>query len=593
MGDIRKVETVKRAGMLALCLAVMLSGPALPLSSGSSEETLDSARRLTEARSYDEALQAYQSIESWLSGDPGLMIEWARVYTYADRHGEAIRLFEKIRREFPEREREIIRELADQYKWNGDKKTAVETYRRGQELDPENLEILLGLAQALAWDGRRKEALRYYDSVLGERPEDLNILFAKAEVLSWGDKLERAEEIYREIAVKEPGNTRALIGSARMNVWQGYHRKGIRLYEKILEGDPGNAEAMEGLAYGLHWAGDTRRSLRVLRELLETSPGRDAAKTLFREIQNNQKPHIRQTTGFSHDSNKLSIFSESVHAGGHLTDTTALGVTYEFDRYRQQLNNPVKGHRMGFNASQRFGKYVEANSYWFFSRYDCNRFSPWTTNTWLTLKPSDILRFDMAYDRVTFEDIKAIHRGIITDSGSISCDLRPNRFWFFSSKYQRTRYNDRNDQNTVFSRVEYRLRQDPYLKLYYNHYYSDWSEQRDNGYFNPYSIHAHSGGLYGSRPFGKRLFLEAQFGGGYEKQHPKSNHPTFHGTVGIRYRISPSWVLSLRGEYFDARDANQDKSYLKKAAWIDLVYSFGAETDRPHRGQAPQRPLIP
>ena len=57
---------------------------------------LGQARLLVEQKQYPAALEIYTEIESWLWRDPGLIIEMARVQTYADRHAEAIRLFEAV-----------------------------------------------------------------------------------------------------------------------------------------------------------------------------------------------------------------------------------------------------------------------------------------------------------------------------------------------------------------------------------------------------------------------------------------------------------------------------------------------------------------
>ncbi|MFA5272491.1 MAG: hypothetical protein WC412_09185, partial [Candidatus Omnitrophota bacterium] len=83
------------------------------------DDSLRQARKLVDDKSYAEALDVYSRIGKELRRDPGLVIEWARVYTYADRHEEAIKLFEEVLSNYPERSSEILRELADQYKWSG------------------------------------------------------------------------------------------------------------------------------------------------------------------------------------------------------------------------------------------------------------------------------------------------------------------------------------------------------------------------------------------------------------------------------------------------------------------------------------------
>lgn len=556
------------------------------------EDPLVHARRFVEEKSYDEALKVYESISSQLSKDPGLMIEWARVYTYANHHPQAIALFERVRKEYPDKEKEILRELGDQYKWNGQLKKSIEIYRKGLELNLGDLQIELALAQSLAWDGQRKDALNVYNQTLSADPENVQALLGKAEVLSWNDKLAEARKIYEAVLQKEPRNLTAKNGIARICVWQGYHRLGIKRYQKILEEYPDDPDALEGLAFAYHWDGQEAKAFKTAEKLIAAHPDRHAVGDLLGEIKNVKRPHVSQANRFSDDSNNLYIAAEKAHVGTYLGDATTVGATYEWYLYRQRMNTPIKGNRGGVDVSHRFNEYWEANSYLYLGKYDVNGFTPFTTNSWLTFKPNDILRLDGGYDRETVEDITSFQDKIILDSGSISFDLKPNRFWFFSAKYKRSHYRDENNQNTVFARAEYRLWQKPYLKLFYSYYYSDWADQMNHGYFNPYSIFSNTGGVYASTHLGKRLFAETEISTGYEVQYPKQSRPTFHSSLGLNYLLTSAVSAFGRGEYFIANDTNPDKRYSKGSLWFGLTYSFGGEPSKqPNEAQQPQRPM--
>ncbi|HNX69045.1 MAG TPA: tetratricopeptide repeat protein [Candidatus Omnitrophota bacterium] len=555
-------------------------------------DRLDEARKLVEDKKYSDALNDYAAIAERLLVDPGLMIEWARVYTYADRHKEAIELFEKVRTNYPDREKQVLRELADQYKWDGQLEKAIATYRRGLELDPGNLQIELGLAQAFAWDHRHKEAIQMYDKALAKNPDDLTALLGKAEVLSWDDKLEKAKKIYEEVLRKDPGNLDAQNGIARICVWQGYHRRGIKRYKEILKDHPENADAMEGIAFAHRWNGDDPLALDDAEKLMTLHPDRHAGRELYNDIKNVKRPQVLQANRFSDDSNNLYIAAEKVHVGSYVGDLTKIGATYEWYLYRQHFQSPVNGNRGGVDISHRFNEYLEANSYMYLAKYNTSGFTPFTTNTWLTLKPCDMLRLDAAYDRETVEDIVSLQNKIFLDSGSISFDLKPNRYWFFSAKYKRSHYKDGNNQNTAFARAEYRVWQKPYLKLFYNYYYSDFADQMNHGYFNPVSIFSNTGGIYGSTNLGRRIFAETELSTGYEVQDPKSSRPTFHASANLNYMLTSTLSVFGRGEYFIANDTNPGKRYSKGSIWFGLTYSFGGAPVRAHEAQQPQRPLV-
>jgi len=362
-------------------------------------DPLGKARKLVDEKSYNAALEIYDGLNAELSKDPGLMIEWARVYTYANRHPQAITIFERVRKEYPEKEKDVLRELGDQYKWNDQLDRSIEIYRRGLELDPGNLQIEIGLAQVLAWDRRRKEAIRTYDEVLAKDPNNTNALLGKAEVLSWDDKLEKARKIYEEILKRDPQNVDALNGVARICVWQGYHRLGIKRYLRILKDHPGNPEAMEGIAFAYHWDGQEGLALKAAKQLMSEHPDRHAGGELYDQIRDIKKPHVLQGNRFSDDRNHLYIAAEKAHVGTYIGDATTVGAAYEWYLYRQPGKAPLNGNRGGIDISHKLNEYFEANSYLYLAKYSAYGFTPFTTNTWLTFKPNDIWRLDGAYDR--------------------------------------------------------------------------------------------------------------------------------------------------------------------------------------------------
>lgn len=554
------------------------------------DQTLTKARKLVEQKEYMQALEEYSAIQNDLRRDPGLVIEWARVYTYADKHPNAIALFEEVRKTAPEKENEILRELADQYKWNGDVKKSIEIYRLAQDKGNDDHRVLVGLAEALAWDHQYKQAIKEYNKVLQSSSDTIHAMLGKAEVLSWQDKLEEANKIYHEILKNEPQNLSAKNGLARNIVWQSYNRQGIQFYEDILEQHPDDPGALEGLAYAYHWDGQEAVAVNTLERVLTLAPERNASRDLYDEIGTLKQLHFNQFNRYSYDSNKLSIMTDTLQAGKFINESTALGSSYDRYFYRQEGQDPVAGNRGGVNVSKRLSEYVKLDSYIYATEYNIKDFTPITTNTWFTLYPTDMWRFYLSYDRETFEDITSLRTKILTNSGSFSFDFKPDRFWFFSARYKRSTYSDDNNQNTAFADIEYRLNQTPYFKLYYNFYYSDWSEQRNNGYFNPNSIQSNTAGIYASKEVNKKLFVEGQVSTGYELQNPKSNHPTYFGALGIHYRLSRNWNVSLRGEYFNALDTNPKKGYSKKSGWLSFTYSFGPEPTRPYQASQPQRP---
>ena len=526
--------------------------------------SLAKARRLVEEKSYIAALDLYSKIDEGLGKDPGLMIEWARVYTYANKHEEAIKLFEKVRISFPERSNEILRELADQYRWNG----------------------------------QSAEALRIYDQILNNSPDNKDALLGKADILSLQDKLEESYIAYQNVLNNDPENLVALNSQAKILVWQGYHRKGISRYEDILKRYPKNPDAIEGIAFALHWLGDDVHAVEKIKELFELEPNRKEAQDLYYQIENSQNPFARTYSRFTNDSTPQSVVTGGVRSGLHFDYSTSIDGIYEHQVLRKKGSPEpsISANREGAGLSKSFGNTYEFNAFLYETQFNKVDFNPFTANTWFTYKSDDYWRLDLAYDRETFEDNDALLNKIITNSPSISLDFRPDRFWFFNLRYKRSYFSDDNRQNQILGKVEYRLSHKPFIKVFYNYYYSSWAEpELSHGYFNPRSLRSHTLGLYTGLDLNKRLFIEAKASGGYEFQrkpdnlHKKSDHPTCYTAASLNYRFTDNWLVSASGDYFTTWPDHGQRSYQKRGAYLSVTYNFGAspvglrDATRPYR----------
>jgi len=565
-------------------------------------DMLNSARRYVEQKSYDEAIQRYSRISSWLRTDPNLLIEWARVYTYADRHSEAIKIFEEIRKDYPGRTKEILRELADQYKWSGRQNKAVEVYREILKNNPTDSDCRLALAQSLAWSNKHKEALTEYDTVLDLfKPGSSSALIAKAEVLSWMDRLEEAAKVYQQVLEKDPGNVTALIGRSRMYVWEGYRDKGIAGYKEVLRRYPNNLDAMEALATALHWDGRDKEAIAELDKILLLDPKRKSSITLYRQIKTGQRRSFDQFNGYSRDNNHQTVLTDGSRAIFRPDYSTVIQGIYAHQLYRKNgAKDPtINANRGGLAFIKSFSDKFEVNSFSYLTHFNKVDYNPFTTDTWFTYKPADSLRFDLSYNRQTIEDNDALTNKIMTNGGSLSMDYQLNRRLLFAAKYGRFFYNDDNRQNVALAKLEYKLFQKPNIKLFYNYYFSNMAEPLlSHGYFNPRSIKTHTLGAYASKDITDKLFVAVQASGGYEFQRvidvlePVSNHPTYFIGSDINYRVAQNWLFSLHGEYFNARpDSHNTNGYIKQYYGFSFTHDFGLGVTELPAAQQPSRPI--
>ncbi len=539
--------------------------------------TLQKAQNLVEGEDYEGALEEYGKIKDWLWREPELAIEHARVHSYADKHSDAVELFEAIRKKYPERENEFLRELADMYTYDNQIKKAISTYNEAIEANNAALQSRLGRARALVWVRDYKQALEEYDAILEDYPNLVEAMTGKAYALSWMDRLEESKELYEKVREIDPGNFSARIGLARVMVWQGYHRKGIKQYLTILDTEPENLDAMEGLAFALHWDDRSGEAVDVLHRLNALRSDRREAGKLMYEIKFAKKPYIIQDNEYERDSIGRQVQTHRATVGVPLNfDTTVEGL-YQLQRVQDNDFGTVNTHTTGVGIHSRLNEQFRVDSLLYGTTFDRRSWEAFTTDTKLTWAPDDFWRFRLGYDRETFTDVEAILNQIVVDSYSIKTAFRPDRFWLFSGKFKQGMYSDSNRQDSVLAMIEYRFTHDPFIKMYYNYYFSNWHTQKGHGYFNPKNFQSHTVGVYISKKISPKLFVEGQVSLGYETHTPRICAPTIFYAGGIRYRLDEQWFISARGEYFKAWEDNfrDSDGYVSSRAMLTLGYSFG------------------
>ena len=335
------------------------------------------------------------------------------------------------------------------------------------------------------------------------------------------------------------------------------------------------------MGFALHWDHREREAVDVLDRLYELRPGREKAAELMYEIKYSQNPYINQFNDYSRDSNGRRIQSHGAVVGLPLDYDTLLEAIYQYQRIWDNDNGTVNSHRGGLGIHRRFGNQFRVDSYLYGTHFDRGNWQEFTTDTKLTWSPDDIWRFRGGYERETFRNVESILKKIVVDSWSASVGYRPDRFWLLGGKFKQGFYSDDNRQESVLAILERRLSHKPFLKLYYNFYFSNWDKQLSNGYFNPKRFRSHTLGLYGSRKISPKLFLEGQISGGYETHTPAAYSPTMFAAGGVGYRLSEKWVVRARGEYFKAwpdHDRDHD-GYHNTQVMLSVSYSFGPEAE--------------
>jgi len=372
-----------------------------------------------------------------------------------------------------------------------------------------------------------------------------------------------------------------------MRTWQGYHSEGARLYRDALKLLPGDKDAMEGLAFALHWGGDDKGAEEVVRELLRLDPGRTAAAGLYSEI-TAAVGYAGVYASHSRDKNRLAITARGARAGLRFNRIISSGLTIETDAFRQRGRAFIDAERYGASVSLRLSAALSLDSYLFRTAYGPGNYSPLTTNSWLSWRAADRWRIYAGYDRETFDDMNAITNSIITNGLSISADHIPDRFWLFGASYKNVGYSDTNRQDIIRLKAERQVARSPYLKAYYNFYFSGWKKILSSGYFNPRSVYSNWLGIFSAGDFG-RLHAEGRVAAGYETQAPASNHPVYYASARLEYRLLPELKAEAAADWFSASTDARSNGYNRTSLRAGLNWRFGEAASKTRSASSTSR----
>ena len=540
---------------------------------------LETARTLVEREEFNEAIKIYDDLGDFLNKDPGLLVEKARVYSYANRHDEAAQIFESILKDHKGYTPVFMRELGDMYTWARYFDKAVEIYRSALTLNPNDIVSQVALARALAWKGDLKEAHSIYDKVLTSTPEHIPSLIGKADAYTMRDRLGAAGKLLDKVQELEPGNVDAINMRARILVWQGQHHKGVDLYKELLDLYPNNLEALEGLAFGLHWADRDPEAFDVLEKLLVLRPSRKKANQLLGRIRNARRPEALLYGIYIDDNKPRTSLEYGVSVKSLLTAYLSVDLRYGHKRIeeKESVEKELDADIVGFLTSWHITRRLILNIDLQLTDYDQADWTELFYDAELEWRPSDTVYLDVGFDHDTVNSIEPISNELTEDSISARIKWKPDRMWDFSAEQTFGDYSDDNEKDSTLLIAEYRAMQTPYLTFYYNYYRGQW-DTNESDYFSPEDFNAHTLGAYLSRRFSVRHFGYLQGSLGREDHgEGVDNIPNYYLVAGYEYRPNDNWKINLRGSYFNS-DADEEKGhdrYRETQVWAGISRSFG------------------
>ncbi len=489
----------------------------------------------------------------------------ARSAARADRHQESIDAFRRAIEADPERRGEWLPELADQLTWSGHPGEAVPLYREAiaAAKDPkQEHRARIGLALALSWNGAHAEALAEYDGLLARDPGDREARLGRARVLSWMDQQGPALAEYEAVLRDHPGDLEASRGIGRVQSWRGRQRHASRRMEELLQGHPHDRQATVILAESLDWMGRPDRAERVLRDQVAADPADERAASLLDDIEFRQRPHAAFDWRESHQSDDLRITSTSLASWLSFGDgRTVAGPSYEIGVYDPD-NSPVKDilvNRPGLHLAHRFDDALAWNGKFFVDVIDTRGASgdhvrP-TYDTWFTLWPSDLVRFDVGSSRSTFDNEVSLREGLTAVYANFSMDVMPDELTRFTTRFNWGDYSDGNARTWWQFEAQRRLWHHPRFTTGWRYTGFDFAKPGRDGYFNPNRYHSNELLLRASDRVGEKFRWYLGGSVGWEIESPGSDKAIWSVGTSLAYQILRRLELEAAYDFFSSRTA--------------------------------------
>jgi tetratricopeptide (TPR) repeat protein len=489
-----------------------------------------------------------------------------------DRNAEAVVLYQRAIALDPSRRKVWLWKLAEQMTWAHREKEAIPLFREaldsGLSGDDEKW-ARLRYALALRREHQFREALRQCDLVLDKSPHDLDARLGRAETLAWWDKKLAAKREYEGILRLDSSNQEARRNLAQLQSWRSLNRDAQRRLLSLLHDHPEDSWGALFLAQVQNGIGRPDRARQTLSDFLIAHPfdaldkdSRESIRRLLEEIELHERPDAGTDFQLSHQSDRLTIETESFwqnlpSQGGR----TSLGARFQRYDYNPEGGQPsILVNRPGVQGRHRFSDATEVTGNLYADIIEPqggqkNR-TALTYDTYVTLWPNDHFRFDIGSNRVTFDNIKSLSKGITGTYGTFSMDYLPDEATRFTTRAKYGGFSDGNEQRWTQFELERRVWLHPVVLIGARYTSMGFSDMLDNGYFNPSAYHSGvlTFHLYGHHT--GRFYYDFDGAYGREFSNPGGGRPFSSAGAHLTYLIGKRLDVQARYGYFSSREAS-------------------------------------
>ena len=324
-------------------------------------------------------------------------------------------------------------------------------------------------------------------------------------------------------------------------------------------------------------AGQAKTSADELDLVLNSRQIFTDLRTLETRLNVMQRPTFnvvdRHSTQSDHlDINQLEVSQDLFFSAGK--DDLRLGV--QRISYDVPGPNDVLQYAAGFTGNVRLDDLAAITGELWVNRLDYGglRKNVVTFDTFLTLRPSDVIRIDLDTSRRIFDNITSLQLGLTAQSYGGSLDYVPTDQLRLTGRLFGASYSDGNRRRSEELEAVWRIRNGgPLFEIGLRGMNFHFSRLLNDGYFNPRDYVSGEAMFRVQSELSPKFTVELAGSGGAEKADPGGVKPLVKGSLQAVYKLSNGWAIDGEASHFTSRESSSS-GFSRTTFTLGLHYRF-------------------
>lgn len=222
--------------------------------------------------------EALQELHKSVEAEPDrrdLLFAYADLLMRAEKYDDAIKIFKQLLDKDP-KSAPLIYRLGETYRRKGDLNAAIDTFRKGSQVAPNDTNNLLQLGLLMEGTGKRDQAKPIYEQILKVKPDHPialnNLAYIKAEE---GNDLDQALTMVQKALQALPSSPDIADTLGWIYIKKNLSDDAVRVYKDLVQKDPNNAIFHYHFGMALLQKGDRPSAKRELETAIQDKPSKD------------------------------------------------------------------------------------------------------------------------------------------------------------------------------------------------------------------------------------------------------------------------------------------------------------------------------